>query len=415
LYGYSTAISGTRLAVGAPGEGAVQIYDLNTDARLLQTVSNPRLGGADSFGQAVALSGASLVIGAPDANRSYFYSLSSLDPTAPLVTVTNPGPALGDNFGFAVAVSGSRFVVGTPDSGHAYVFDSAGPVPGIPMVTLTNPNPLREDRFGTSVAIDGTRVVVGAPWDDTGGDNTGIAYVYDLTNGSPDAPIAVLRNPAPARQDYFGNAVALSGNRVVVGAYSASLVVGAAGAAFVFDLSRPEPASPILTLPNPEPGQYDLFGFSVAISESLVVVGAAEDDFGLLNSGSAYAYDLTSATPARPLAVLRNPQPAYGGYFGYSVAVGGSMIVAGAPYDDTQAAGRGAAFVFGLRPTLKIAPNGPGFITISWTPTTSTSFVLQSADELESQNWIVAPTGATNPVILPVASTARFYRLTNDP
>ena len=72
--------------------------------------------------------------------------------------------------------------------------------------------------FGYSVAISGTRVVVGANGDDTGASDAGSAYVYDLSGGTPTVPVATLNNPGPAASDYFGNSVAISGTRVVVGA-----------------------------------------------------------------------------------------------------------------------------------------------------------------------------------------------------
>jgi len=67
------------------------------------------------------------------------------------------------------------------------------------------------------VAVSGNTVVVGAPWDDTGASDAGSAYVFDATTGGL---LRTLNNPTPAASDYFGNSVAVSGNTVVVGAYS---------------------------------------------------------------------------------------------------------------------------------------------------------------------------------------------------
>jgi hypothetical protein len=189
--------------------------------------------------------------------------------------------------------------------------------------------------------------------------------------------------------------------------------VGASGAAYVFDLSGPASTSPILTLPNPDPVMYDSFGWSVAISESLVVVGAPGGDFGFTDSGGAYAFDLTSSTPSVPIATLRNPDSANRYNFGYTVAIDATTIAVGAPYDNGETMEQGAAYAFGMRPTLNIAPGGPGYITISWTPSGPTGFVLQHAEKLDSDSddWSVAATGSANPVTLPIASSSRFYRL----
>jgi hypothetical protein len=94
------------------------------------------------------------------------------------------------------------------------VYDLASGTPTVPVATLTNPSPALSDYFGSSVAISGTRVVVGAYGDDAGAANAGSAYVYDLSSGTPTVPIATLTNPSPAGNDYFGYSVAISGTRV---------------------------------------------------------------------------------------------------------------------------------------------------------------------------------------------------------
>ena len=61
-------------------------------------------------------------------------------------------------------------------------------------------------------------MVVGAYQDDTGQNNSGSAYVYDLSSDTPTVPIVTLNNPDPAVGDWFGTSVAISGTRVAIGA-----------------------------------------------------------------------------------------------------------------------------------------------------------------------------------------------------
>jgi hypothetical protein len=61
-------------------------------------------------------------------------------------------------------------------------------------------------------------------------------------------------------------------------------------------------------------------------------------------------------------------------------------------------------------PTLTIAPAAPGQAAISWTPNTP-GFVLQETWSLSPANWTNAPSGATNPVIVPATLPTKFYRL----
>jgi hypothetical protein len=61
-------------------------------------------------------------------------------------------------------------------------------------------------------------------------------------------------------------------------------------------------------------------------------------------------------------------------------------------------------------PTLTIAKDAPGFANISWTPA-STNWVLQESLDLSPAAWTNSPSGATNPVVVPVTVPVRFYRL----
>src|SRR5262249_44921930 len=138
-----------------------------------------------------------------------------------LSTMDNPCRAALDSFGVAVAVSGNTVVVGSylddtgaNDSGQVYVFNASS---GALLTTLNNPSPGTDDYFGYSVAVSGNTVVVGAYQDDTGATDSGQAYVFNAVTG---ALVATLNNPSPATGDFFGYSVAISGNLVVIGAYS---------------------------------------------------------------------------------------------------------------------------------------------------------------------------------------------------
>ena len=58
----------------------------------------------------------------------------------------------------------------------------------------------------------------------------------------------------------------------------------------------------VIALNNPSPADSDYFGYAVAISGTRVLVGAAYDNTGATDNGSAYVYDLSSGTPTMPSA-----------------------------------------------------------------------------------------------------------------
>ena len=63
----------------------------------------------------------------------------------------------------------------------------------------------------------------------------GCFWGYDLAGLSPTVPVATIQNPAPTYEDYFGFFVAISGARVLIGAYGEDADGSAAGIAYACD------------------------------------------------------------------------------------------------------------------------------------------------------------------------------------
>lgn len=417
-FGLAVSISGKYVVVGAPNDdvgatnaGAAYVFDLTSPTPTMPAVTmlNPSPGVGDGFGGSVAIAGTMLVIGAasdgaaaPNAGTAYVYDLNSPAPNLPRAVLDNPSPAAGDAFATAVAVAGtSAFVganqqdAGAADAGAAYIFDlSTLPAP-IPYTQLQNPHSAAGDNFGSAVAVANGRLVVGADYE-LGADNrTGAAYVFDLQSKTPTKPVVRLANPhAGVGGGFFGNAVAIAGNVVVVGSALDSAAATQSGTVFVFDLSSASPTVPILTLLNPAPADYDQFGASVAIDGQYIVVGAFQDDAAGFDSGTAYVYDLTSKTPSLPIVTIGNPGSGVDG-FGVSVAISGNLIMAGAYADDTGAADAGSAYVFDLS-----APTPASPVLVINNPTPETPDLFGGAVSLSGTKAVVGArldnTGAPN-------------------
>lgn len=364
--------------------------------------------------------------------RAYVYDLASATPAVPVAALNNP-PGEWPGFGHSVGISGTRVVVGHPrdgprgnvwNAGRAYVYDLTSVTPTAPIATLTDPSPAMDDAFGYSVAPSGTRVVVGAPYDDDSAPNAGSAYVYDVVGAMLSLPVATLTDPSPATNAFFGYAVAFSGTRVAVGAYGA-------GRVYVYDLVTPPPLPVatvlVATLTNPSPATNDFFGSSVAISGTRVVVGAYHhevDPTGAPGAGSTYVYDLASVTPTVPVTTLNNPSPAADDRFGYSVGVSGARVLVGAPNDDFGATDTGSAYFYdftsgtiGSHPLVQFAQSqaSNGFIrsTIEGLPGHGMIVVEGSTDLIEWQPIQTSTiTGDTFELIAPINAGGRpqFFR-----
>ena len=387
-FGYAVAISDTRLVVGAyqddtgaANAGSAYVYNLSsgTPSVPTHTLSNPGPAVDDYFGYSVAMSGTRVLVGthaddtgAGNAGSAYVYDVSSGTPTVPVVTLSNPAPAASDLFGWAVALSGARVAVGArlddmgaSDAGSVYLYEVSSGTPSVPTATLNSPGTTPSGQFGSSVAMSGNLLVIGASGDDVGSSNAGAAFVYDLNAGTPTVPMLVLRKPVPAADDGFGALVAISGSLVVVSATGDDTGASNAGSVYVFNLSGGTPTVPVVTLNNPGPAVNDQFGSSVSISGNLLVVGASWDDTGAGNAGSAYVYNLSSGTPTIPVVTLNNPGPATSDEFGHAVVISGQRVVVAARNDDTGGMDAGSVYVYDLNsgtPTVPVHTLGnPNF------------------------------------------------------
>jgi hypothetical protein len=94
------------------------------------------------------------------------------------------------------------------------------------------------DRFGSAVSIEEDTVVVGAYTAGSGGTNRGQAYIFQKDLGGSDnwGQANILNASDRLDEDKFGNAVSISGNTIIAGAYAAS---GGAytGKAYIFGIA----------------------------------------------------------------------------------------------------------------------------------------------------------------------------------
>ena len=124
----------------------------------------------------------------------------------------------------------------------------------------------------------------------------------------------------------------------------------------------------LTTLQAPAPEENAEFGNAVAISGDTVVVGESKADVEAFNEGRAYVFDLDGNL----LATLHSPIPEAAAYFGYSVSVSGDTIAVGEPnakVDGKIKAGR--AYIFGPGPGAEPeAKTEPASVQMEVKPTT---------------------------------------------
>ena len=251
-----------------------------------------------------------------------------------------------DYFGYSVSVSGTTAIVGasgTSDIGSAYLYDAAT---GTEIGRLRASDGALYDGFGGSVAISGTTAIVGAPWDNSNGDNSGSAYLFDTTTGAEIAKLLPSDDELPFG---FGSSVAISGTTAIVGGRINEGNGATSGSAYLFDTTT---GTEIARLLASDGAQHFGFGSSVAISGTTAIVGARGDDDNGVESGSAYLFDTTTGTQ---IAKLLASDGAQFDRFGCSVAISGTTAIVGAYEDDDNGVISGSAYLFDTTTGTEIA------------------------------------------------------------
>ena len=241
------------------------------------------------------------------------------------------------------------------NQGAAYVFTRSGTI-WTEQAKLTASDGEANDFFGASVAIDGDTLVAGAFLDDTGAkSDQGAAYVF-TRSGTIWTEQQKLAASDGEDGDRFGFSVAIDGDTVVAGAPNDDNGPNInQGAAYVFTRSGTiwtEQAK--LTASDGE--TVDEFGFSVAIEGDTAVVGSRFARLGVnLSRGAAYVFT-RDGTIWSEFQKLFASDGKVDDQFGFSVAIDGNTVVAGAILADGVKKNSGAAYVFVLCPTIAISP-----------------------------------------------------------
>ena len=353
-FGYSVALNGDTLAIGAIGEngdgtnesdnsrtgpGAVYVFARDSVGvwNQQQYLKASNVGNFDSFGSSLALEGDTLVVG-----------------------------ALGESGnGVGGATDNSAFAAGA-----AYVFTRNGAGLWSEQAYLKASNAGAGDEFGSSVAISGDTIAVAALREDSNGvggegdnsaDRAGAVYVYARNSAGDWDQQAYLKASNAETEDVFGSSIALEGDTLVVGAPEedgngvdgeADNSGNDAGAVYVFTRNGSGTWSQqqYLKLKLTDVLSNG-FGFAVALKGNKLAVTAPGDrgsatgvngdqsDTSASRSGAAYLYTRDSMGVWSQPLYLKASNTQGGDNFGLSIAFAGDTIAIAAPGEDSAATG----------------------------------------------------------------------------
>jgi hypothetical protein len=256
-------------------------------------------------------------------------------------------------FGASVAISGDTIAIGDPadsqlggEVGAVTIYQS-DPQGGWLEIAHITPSVVAEGmRFGSHVALSGDRLVVGAPGGLALANQAGSAYIYERNQGGSNAWGEVVRLTASdvPYTDNYGWGIATSGNTVVIGAYTRPM----GGKVYIYERDAGGPGAwgeTAQLLPD-EPGFQACFGVSVDLDEDLLAIGAyGGGDY----AGYVYVFQRVPSTNQwQRLTRFRAADTYAYHYFGYSVALENWTILTGAPGADSLT---GSAYIFTSDPS----------------------------------------------------------------
>jgi len=314
FFGWDVALDGDRIVVGMTdeictasgwGPGTVYVYDLvgGVWQETVLTASDTNFDD-ESFGWSVAIDGNRIVVGAPrddganigstdEKGAAYIYDLVGGVWQETKIVATNGGDY--DNFGWDVDIAGNRVIVGAPKyvlsvncEGSVYIYDLMGGT-WQESIELVASDGSCLDEFGYAICLadSGNRIVSGAPASFTSSvAPTGSIYIYDFVSVNNWSETKIVSSDITSNDD-FGWAVDLDGDKLVTGTLNADKT-------YLYQLSGSTWNETILTAFD-DNANNDRFGSAVAIDGGTVLIGADwHDNINSTNAGSIYVYDCSA-------------------------------------------------------------------------------------------------------------------------
>ncbi len=262
-------------------------------------------------------------------------------------------PILG--FGSALDISGNRVIVGAPTGGSgdafgrgkAFIYEYSGD-PGYmgwtnKTVLLSSDAPSK-NFFGQNAAIHGDFAAVTAGGDIYNNLAGNAVFIFERDGSGNWNEVQKITPPTGSTEDGFGVSLAISGNRLIIGASGVENAGVTTGTVYVYERTAPGVWSPTATLFASDGAQFDSFGFEADIHNNKIIVGSRNDDDDGEDSGSAYLFT-HDGTSWNETAKYTASDAAAGDRFGRDVGITDYYAIAGALSDDDAGMSSGSAYI----------------------------------------------------------------------
>jgi len=218
----------------------------------------------------------------------------------------------------------------------------------VAFATVLATAPAQAQQFGYQIAFDGDHLLVTEPVDPGGTGTEGSPRtLYSYTRrGSEWVQTGTLQAPAHTGSDYFGRAMALDGDRLIVGATSVDKNADGESDGTVYIFRRAGDGWTFDSELRPESVGFDAsYGRFISVAGDVLVVTA----LGYGDTGAAWVFERDGSGGWREAALLTPEDPAsQQEFFGWGAHTDGQRVIVGAFHIESQQGGApGAAYVFG--------------------------------------------------------------------
>ena len=338
------------------------------------------------FGNSVAIDGDYIVIGSPGgerkANKCGSAYLFDAKTGKQLHKIIAEDAIFDDRFGCSVAIDDNIAIVGSQfndhiagsNAGSAYLFDIKT---GKQLYKLTAKDAESDDRFGVSVAISGNIAIVGAYGNDDKGSSSGSAYLFDIRTGKQ---LYKLISKDLKNNDHFGWSVAISNNVAIVGAYGYDDYTGSA---YLFDVKTGKQLHKIVAK---DTSKYCCFGYSVDIDKNIAILGTTPYEFSGIKNSSVYVFNVKTGQQLKKIIVNSSP---LADYFGRSIALNNNIIVVGSHGTNSIGTNSGCIYLFnaktGKRLARFVARDLSSFDNFGWAVDINNKTIIVGAPQADSK------------------------------
>jgi hypothetical protein len=321
LFGSSLAIDGTVIVVGAPradvagsDSGAAYVFRLSGSTWVEESkLTASDAATSDNFGRAVAVKGDVVAVGAPQTDITGRFDIGSvyayrykgvvlLWQEEQKITSDNQEGAeylgsslvMKDHDTILSGAPGHDLPGGNQDAGVVYEFKHQGSS-WVQTEMLNGSDSKYADAYGSVLALDGDTLLVGVPYDDASSTyDSGSVYILHDSGGRWIEEAKLTASDAGSA-DYFGAAISVKGNLILVGAPRCDVSTNDTGSAYLFRYvggncgwieQEPKFVCKDKVL-------YDLLGSACALTDQGAIVAAPNRDTttGGPDAGALELYD----------------------------------------------------------------------------------------------------------------------------